>query len=475
MTPYRVNRPISPFLDRLFSPVNILPLVWLRVAFGAIMLWEVWRYFDHGWIHRYYIEPTFFFTYYGFDWVRPLPGDGMYTLFYGLGLLAFCIMIGAAYRIVMPLFFLGFTYVFLLDQTNYLNHFYLISLISFLMIFIPANRALSVDARLKPHPRPLPIAMRRGESAPAWTLYLMRFQIGIAYIYGGIAKLNGDWLRGEPMRLWLANETDFPLIGQYFTQEWMVYAFSYGGLLLDLLAVPMLFHKWLRWPALAALILFHLTNAHLFSIGIFPWFMIATLPLFFPLRWWDRITERNQIASEIGRDISRPYTPQTLTLSLLALYCAFQLLFPLRHFLYPGNVSWTEQGHNFSWHMKLRDKESVAFFDITDPVTEEQWRVTPAFYLTRRQTDKVSGVPDMILQFSHFLAEKWRTERGVENPIVNAYVLVSLNGRDNQFIVDPEVNMAEQPRNLLAADWILPLEQPLKSGGAAQEGGEWED
>jgi hypothetical protein len=115
---------------RLFAPVDIASLVCFRAAFGAIMLWEVGRYVSHGWIKRYYIEPTFHFTYYGFGWVRPWPGNGMYWHFYGLGLLAFCMALGLGYRLTATLSFLGFTYLFLLDQTQYLNHFYLICLVS---------------------------------------------------------------------------------------------------------------------------------------------------------------------------------------------------------------------------------------------------------------------------------------------------------------------------------------------------------
>lgn len=433
-------------LHRLFAPVPILPLVYLRVMFGAIMLWEVWRYFNNGWIKRYYIDPEMFFTYFGFGWVRPLPGDWMYAVFYALGGLAVSILLGAAYRVTMPLFFLTFTYIFLLDQTNYLNHFYLISLVSFLMIFVPAHRALSLDAWLRP--------AVRARTAPAWTLGILRFQLGIVYIFGGIAKLNGDWLRGEPMRLWLAARTDFPLIGQYFTEEWMVYAFSYGGLLIDLFAVPLLFVNRLRWLALAALVAFHLTNARLFNIGIFPWFMLATLPLFLPLRWWERLWPGDSGSAA-------PFAHRRVLVTLLALYCAAQILIPLRHFLYPGDPSWTEEGHKFAWHMRLRDKQSVAVFHIKDPESGQEWRVTPGVYLTRRQAQQMPDRPEMILQFSHFLAQKWR-ERGVQNPMVYAYALVSLNGRDYQLIVDPSVNLAEKSPSLLAADWILPLEQPLK-------------
>ena len=137
----------------LFEPVDISFLIFFRVVFGSIMLWEVYRYFSTGWIRRYYIDPAFYFGYYGFEWVKPWPGNGMYIHFAVLGVVAACLMLGFFYRIAAPLFFIGFTYVFLLDQTRYLNHFYLVCLVSFLMIFLPANRAFSVDALLRPRIR----------------------------------------------------------------------------------------------------------------------------------------------------------------------------------------------------------------------------------------------------------------------------------------------------------------------------------
>ena len=133
----------------LFEPVDISFLVFFRILFGGIMLWEVYRYFSYGWISRYYVEPVVNFTYYGFSWVKPWPGRGMYIHFFVLGLAAACVMAGFLYRIATPVFFLAFTYTFLLDQTRYLNHFYLVCLVSFLMCFLPAELAFSVDALLR--------------------------------------------------------------------------------------------------------------------------------------------------------------------------------------------------------------------------------------------------------------------------------------------------------------------------------------
>lgn len=120
--------------ERLFAPVDTAVLAYFRIAFGLIMLWEVSRYFTNGWITRYWVEPVVNFPYYGFGWVRPLPGMGMELLFAGLGVLAIFIMLGFYYRLSATLFFLGFTYSFLLEQARYLNHFYLIVLLSFLLI-----------------------------------------------------------------------------------------------------------------------------------------------------------------------------------------------------------------------------------------------------------------------------------------------------------------------------------------------------
>src|SRR6185503_15717539 len=110
----------------LFEPVDISFLVFFRVLFGGIMLWETYRYFTRGWIARYYVEPVVNFTYYGFSWVKPWPGRGMYIHFVVLGLAAACVIAGFFYRIAAPVFFLAFTYFFLLDQTRYMNHFYLV-------------------------------------------------------------------------------------------------------------------------------------------------------------------------------------------------------------------------------------------------------------------------------------------------------------------------------------------------------------
>ncbi|HUS10814.1 MAG TPA: HTTM domain-containing protein [Pyrinomonadaceae bacterium] len=485
-----VGRSQISFIQRiclsLFRPVDNSFLIFFRIVFGAVMFWEAYRYLTSNWISRYYIEPTVYFTYYGFSWVKPWPDQGMYVHFVVLATLALGIFAGFLYRIAATFFFLAFTYVFLLDQTRYLNHFYLISLISFILIFLPAERALSVDVLLRPK--------IRSDTAPAWTLWLLRAQVGIAYFFGGIAKLNSDWFHGEPMRTWLRPLTKLPLFGPLFAKEWVVYHFVIGGLLLDLLVVPLMLWRRTRPYAFIAAIIFNLLNALLFQIGIFPWFMLGATLIFFPpdsmrrvVRWLihafassdsPSVSASAETRSAPGSTVSSA-SPSTVAkcdrLSawqkavavLLTTYLALQFVFPLRHYAYPGNVSWTEEGHNFSWHMKLRTKTAEALFTVTHPTSGRTWTIDPKEHLGAHQVMKMATHPDMILQFSHYLAKQKRRE-GYENVEVRARVMASLNGRRPQLLIDPTADLAKERLSLLPARWILPLTEPLPARGSSQ-------
>src|SRR5262245_1967152 len=161
-----------------------------------MMLWALWDFHAKNLITTDYAAPIFHFTYFGFEWVKPWPGSGMYWHFAALAVLAVFLIVGFLYRLSAFLFWLGFTYVFLLEKAVYLNHYYLVSLLAFLLIFLPANRAWSIDARLWP--------ALRSDYVPAWTQWLLRFQVGLPYVFGGIAKLNADWFHGQPMQIWLS-------------------------------------------------------------------------------------------------------------------------------------------------------------------------------------------------------------------------------------------------------------------------------
>lgn len=433
--------PVPRLLDRLSRPVGIEPLVGFRVLFGALMAFNAGRYWAYGWIDAFYIDPAFHFTYRYFAWVAPLPGYGMHAVFAALIALGLGIALGLYYRFCAAAFLLLFTYVQLLDKTYYLNHYYLAGLLALLCLFLPLHRAASLDARRRPG--------LRQTRVPRWTLWLLRFQIGLVYFFAGVAKLQGDWLlRAQPLKIWLAASADLPLAGTYFQQAWVAYAMAWAGMLFDLSAPFLLAWRRTRVAAFALAVLFHLATFALFNIGIFPWLMIAGAALFFEPRQWRRVVRLTPSARP-PRPLGRP------GLLALGLYAALQVLLPLRHWAYPGDLLWTEEGFRFAWQVMVAEKTGAALFTAVHPPSGRRWTVHPGRYLTPVQEGHMAFQPDMVRQFARFAAARLRPTAG--GPVeVRADVRVSLNGRASRPLVDPQVDLAARE---CGRRWILPFEK----------------
>lgn len=476
--PHPLSLSLASIKLRLFRTIDPASLTVFRIGFGIIMLWDIWRYYQNGWISQYYLEPEFLFKYYGFEWLQPWPGDGMAIHFIIMAILAVFVMTGFLYRISTILFTLAFSFVFLLDQTRYLNHFYMVILFSTLLCVIPAHRHFSVDAYLRTLLRP----SLRVKPTPAWSVWILCLQTEIILIFAGIVKINPDWLRLQPLSMWLQSRSDFPALGYFFMQDWSVAIAAYGVILLHLIGAPLLLYKRTRLTVFCLYAAFHTLNHFVFSIGIFPWFTLFASLLFFDHDWPVKFIQK--IRSALSRSqqfVSNPGThgnvePNTATpdhqqqtrlqtnlvISFLFFWLLSQILIPLRHVLYPGNVSWTEEGHRFSWQMKLRSKVGKAIFTVRDPVTSQTWTVDPYTILTRRQYRKMATRPDMILQFAHYLSARWKTLYQIDNSEVRAQVYASLNGRNPALLIDPDRDLAKVTRDLSHADWILPLKEPFR-------------
>ena len=423
-------------------------LVYFRIAFGFILAYGMMKYFHRDLIWTCFQEPRLLFTYLGFDFVKPLPGYGLHALFLTIATSAVCIALGFRYRLAATVFFLSFTYMFLLDQSWYLNHFYLICLLGFLLPFIPAEKAFSLDA--------LRFKKIRSDTTPRWVLWLLRLQVAIPYFYGGLAKLNPDWLTGEPMRTWLAAKADFWLIGQFFQQEWCVYAFSYGGLLYDLFIIPLLLWKRTRIPALIFSVMFHVLNHFMFTIGIFPWLMLAATFLLFPpfklsrLRIWrtaPQIKSESRTEPESATVFQLPAVGKWLLYGFLVV----QLLLPLRHFLYPGDVVFSRQGHCFSWRMKLNIRKLDLNLFVrhadgrVDPVNMDDW-VTLAQEKGLRNLDQIQQLARAIAKH-HEAIDKQPVQ-------VTGTAIVTVNHREPFDLIREDVDISQTPRTLLPANWI---------------------
>ena len=454
----RIRRLLARAEKGAFAPVDIASIVFFRISFGLLMAWHAWTFFTEHRLTGYFLEPRLLFKYYGFGWVHPWPGDGLYTLKIAMGIFALFTAVGFIYRASAALFLLSYLYFFLLDESRYQNHEYLICLFSLLLIFIPAHRALSVDAIVRPR--------LRAQTVPAWALWLLRGQMGVVYFYGGIAKINPDWLRGEPMRWVMAHHLDFPIIGRFFTEEWAVYVMSYGALFLDLFIVPFLLWRRTRTAAFCLVALFHLMNARLFSIDIFPWLAIATTTLFLSPDWPRRpvsiFNRRNR--SDVASGMIPNQRKQKVILALVIAYLAIQFLIPLHPFLLSRGGQWAFMQHRFCWRMMLQRQSVQGYFYVTDPTSDGTNRVSPQDFLTPLQMVRIYWQPDTILQCAHYLA-RTMPRMGSKPLTVEARIFISVNGRRPELFVNPTIDLAAESRSLLLPRWVLPTHEPLPQPG----------
>jgi len=472
----------------LQQPVNLLPLSVFRIVFGLLMFVSTIRFMWNGWIDEFYIKPTFHFTYYGFAWVKPLPGLWLYGVYGLVALLALFIAVGFYYRVSMIGFFLLFTYTELLDKTYYLNHYYFISILSFLLIFLPLHQTYSLDSYRK-------LSLNLNQ-VPYWTIFVIQLQLALVYFFAGVAKLKYDWLfQALPLKIWLAGHTTFPLIGGLFDEIWFAFVMSWGGALYDLTIPFLLFYRKTRPLAYFAVIGFHSMTAMLFNIGMFPYIMIACTLIFFTAEeWWlygqavkrflyfimkpfnldfkSRFSNKpffrienlnifrwyNSLVGRSGskeqshlKGISFGSTLKTVRLFMLTIFFTLQLLLPFRHWLYPGDVLWTEEGYRFAWNVMLAEKTGHVTFTLTNPQTKQTWTVYPNEYLTYQQEKQMSFQPDMILQFAHYLDEQYPN---IDMEIrTEAYV--SVNGRASQLLIDPTVDLTAMVDGWQAKSWVL--------------------
>ena len=434
-----------------------------RIGFGFLMCFSIVRFWLKGWIEKLYINPEFHFSYYGFEWVKPI-GDYTYLLFIICFISSLFVAIGLKYRISIILFFLSFTYIELMDKTTYLNHYYFISILSFLMCYLPMNAAFSVDNLIN---------KKKYSLVPNWTIDSIKILLSIVYIYAGLAKLNSDWLfKAMPLRIWLPSKFDLPLIGENLMQyEWVHYFMSWGGMFYDLSIPFLLLYKPTRMFAFFLVIFFHLFTKVLFPIGMFPYIMIIASIIFFDSNIHKKILSFLNKIIKIFYDLNKNlklkevdlfrYSKEKLILGILIIFFVFQLVFPFRYAFYPGELFWNEQGYRFSWRVMLMEKMGYSTFKIVDQKTGKFFYVQNEDFLTPYQEKQMSFQPDFILEYANYLGDLY-TKKGYENVQVYVDSYVALNGRLSQRYIDNKVNLYGIKESFKHKNWILPFNDEIR-------------
>ena len=277
-----------------------------------------------------------------------------------------------------------------------------------------------------------------------------------------------------PLKLWMKAKGDLFLIGPIVEQEWVAWLMAWGGFLLDFTIAFFLLSKRTRKGAFVFVVLFHLSNHLIFNIGIFPYLSVAITALFFGPRWprqfvayleqkWARVQRWS--TQWQSRMETIPPTPtgfwqgsprwRPVLLSSFVLLILIHSFLPLRHWLFPGDVAWTADGHRYAWRMMLRSKRGRGHFIIKNLQTGEEERIRPKTELLPKQARKLWTHPDMILQYAHHLRDR---ELAQGNEVaVFAHIRVKLNDGMYHPYVDSERDLAQVEWSYFrSSDWLLP-------------------
>ena len=435
----------------LFKHIDNSALIIFRIIFGLLIFLESVGAIATGWLRRTLIEPQFTFSFIGFEWLQPLPGNGMYVYYSVMGLFGLLVMVGYKYRWSMLAFTLMWTATYLMQKTSYNNHYYLLILLSAIMVIQPAHKYLSVDAKLNPNIKSI--------SMPQWCAWVFILQMFIVYTYGSIAKIYPDWLDTSVMEILMKGKAHYALVGDILQEKWIHYFLTYGGILFDGLIIPMLLWKPTRKLAFFASIFFHLFNSFVFQVGIFPYLSLAFALFFFSTKTIHGIFFKKKPYYDEGEVIIPSY--KTPLLVVFGIYFIVQIGLPLRHWFFKDNVLWTEEGHRLSWRMMLRTKSGSTSFKVVDSKTNIEIPIQMHKFLSKKQLRTVTSKPDVIWQFAQRLKKTFAEQNQEVKVYVNSYVRV--NGRELKQLIDPNVDLANVKwEHFKHSDWILPSDLDKK-------------
>ena len=369
-------------LDKYLNTyVNNSPLIVFRILFGLLIFFSQIRFWHKGWIESIYIDPAFHFSYNWFSWVKPI-GDYTYLLFIICLISSLFIIVGFKYRVSSLILFLSYTYIELMDKTTYLNHYYLVSLILFMLIFLPASSRFSIDS----------LKTTDFCFVPRWTIDSLKIMLCIVYFHAGIAKVNSDWLlSAQPLKIWLLGNYDVPLIGDTLLQlNWVHYAMSWGGMFYDILIPFLLLIPKTRNIAFLLVIIFHVLTKILFpAIGMFPFIMILGCLVFFDYKFHEKIIHFiSKYLKKIQKNIftikknESKFKTSLFSVYIIGFFLFIQFLLPLRHNLYDGELFWTERGYRFSWRVMLVEKKGFTEFKLVDNDNSNSFYIKNEDHLT---------------------------------------------------------------------------------------------
>ncbi|CAG5867391.1 unnamed protein product [Menidia menidia] len=461
-----LNRPTDPASLGIF-----------RCLFGLLMAIDITQERGLSHLDYKYLDGAPVCRFPLFNFLQPLPLDWMYLVYLVMFLGALGIMVGCFYRLSCLMFISTYWYIFFLDKTAWNNHSYLYGLIAFQLTLMDGNRYWSIDGLRRP--------TIRNAHVPLWNYTILRTQIFIVYFIAGIKKLDADWVEGYSMS-YLAHHWLFDPFKAILPVELVSLLVVHGGgLALDLTAGYLLFFDATRPAAIFFVSYFHCMNSQLFSIGMFPYTMLATSPLFCYTDWPRRffgsfpavlgpVLPLTSVQPQPSTSCVYPdtcsadqqETPPAAKTSKLRLkhklgalftilYITEQFFMPYSHFITKGYNNWTNGLYGYSWDMMVHSR-SHQHVKITykDGKTGEIGYLNPGVFTQSRRW-KDHG--DMLKQYATCLSDLL-PRYNISEPEVYFDIWVSINERFQQRIFDPRVDIVKADWSPFKPNtWLMPL------------------
>jgi hypothetical protein len=193
MSATAIRRPsgaMARFDELLGRPVSMRSLALLRVLAGPIVLVHLWPFLD-GTLHGRIYRDAFYEPYAA--WYPELPRGIYVGLLWLAAVAAVAMTLGLLSRLATASAFAIVAYNLFLSTTHFHNNRAYLVIVLGVLAVAPCGRELSLDAWIRRR-RGLPALDPR---APAWPLWLLRFECAAIYAASGTSKLlDPDWLGG---------------------------------------------------------------------------------------------------------------------------------------------------------------------------------------------------------------------------------------------------------------------------------------
>ncbi|GAB1607264.1 vitamin K-dependent gamma-carboxylase-like isoform X1 [Argonauta hians] len=500
---------LSRFVHLLNQPTDPALLGMTRFLFGFIMVLDIPQERGLASIDEKYNDAKMC-NFPLFDFLKPLPLEWMYILYFTMWLCALFMMIGFCFRLSTCLFTAIYWYLFFLDKTKWNNHSYLYGLHSIMFMVSDANRYWSVDSLLDS-------SIRNGQ-VPLWNYTILRFQNFLVYFFAGIKKMTPEWLEGYSMKSLNEHWVFLPFKFIFTADQIDLFIVHYFGFFLDLTIGFFLFFDVTRPYAFIFGMSFHLMNSQIFNIGMFPWAMIATMTIFFYPDWPRRVFKRLprslsflfpkdepfQTSShciytvkpeEPLRKGNLPSSSDTLKLqdlttnsktpksqdlksnskcsipakyslvhvcssSFTIIYILLQLFLPFSHFITKGYNNWTSGLYGYSWDMMVHSWNTQHLqIMYVERDTGETGFIDPMAFV--RSSKRWPLHSDMVKQYA-LCIENRLENLGLKNIELYFDVWVSLTRRFQQRLFNPNTDIIRADWHPFRdTPWILPLQNQL--------------